>query len=208
MGLEANCTVKVDGASHRGTALLETDELLFRGPARLKIPFRSITALDANDGILTVTHAGGVAQFELGDAAPKWAERIRSPRSLLDKLGAKAGMTVSVLGGFEPEFVRDLSERVGDVSIGRARKQSDLIIFLAEDDSQLARLSALESALAAGGAIWVVHPKGKGALKDTDIFAAGEPLGLTATKVMRFSDALTGEKLVRRKVGKGRPQGM
>src|SRR5918999_1041341 len=127
MGLEAKCILRLGGAAHSGTALLETDELLFRGPDRLKIPFASITALDVAEGILRITHAGGSAQFELGDAAAKWAERIRSPRSLLDKLGAKAGMTVSVIGEFELDFVRELTERVGPVSVGRARKGSDLV---------------------------------------------------------------------------------
>lgn len=199
MGLEAKCVLRVDGVPHPGTALLETDELLFRGPARLKIPFASITSLEADDGVLRVTHPGGTAHFELGDAAATWAERIRSPRSLLDKLGTKAGMTVSVIGEFEIDFVRDLTERVGAVSLGRPRNGSDLVFFLADQSVQLARLSALESALAPGGAIWVVHPKGKGALKDTEIFAAGHELGLTATKVVRFSATHTGEKLVRRK---------
>jgi hypothetical protein len=203
MGLEAKCIVRVGGASHRGTALLETDELLFRGPARLKIPFASITALDATAGVLRVTHAGGSAAFELGDAAAKWAEKIRSPRSLLDKLGAKLGMVVSVIGDFDADFVRDLERRVSTLSRGDVRKGSDLIFFLADQVAHLTRLSALEPALATGGAIWVVHPKGKGALKDTEIFAAGEALGLTATKVVRFSESHTGEKLVRRKSAGG-----
>ena len=199
MGLECRCVVRVDGAAHDGTALLETDELLFRGPLRLKIPLASITAADAANGVLRVAHAGGTAAFELGAAAPRWAQQIRNPRSLLDKLGAKPGMTVSVLGDFEPEFVRELAERVGAMSVGRLRKGSDLVFLLAERAPQLARLGSLEAALAAGGAIWVVHPKGKGALKDTEIFAAGERVGLTATKVVRFSETHTGEKLMRRR---------
>jgi hypothetical protein len=203
MGLEAKCVLRVDGVAHRGTALLETDELLFRGPARLRIPFASITSLETENGVLRVTHPGGTAHFELGDAAAKWAEKIRSPRSLLDKLGAKAGMAVSVIGEFEVAFVRDLTERVGSVSLGRPRKASDLVLFLADQSAQLARLAALESALAPGGAIWVVHAKGKSALRDTEIFAAGDTLGLTATKVVRFSATHTGEKLVRRKSGRG-----
>lgn len=203
MGLEAKCIVRVDGAVHQGTALLETDELLVRGPARLRIPLASITSLDAADGVLRVSHAGGRADFELGDAAAKWAERIRSPRSLLDKLGAKVGMTVSLIGEFDPAFVRDLEGRVRTLSLGRARSDSDLVFFLAESIAHLANLRALERALAVGGAIWVVHPKGKGALRDTEIFAAGDPLGLTATKVVRFSDTHTGERLVRRKAGRG-----
>jgi hypothetical protein len=194
--------MRVDGRAHEGTALLETDELLFRGPTRLKIPFASITSLATAHGVLRVTHAGGSADFELGDVAAKWAERIRSPRPLLDKLGTKPGMTVSVIGDFDVAFVRDLEARVGSVSRGRPRRESHLLFFLADRASQLTKLATFEPALAPAGAIWVVHPKGQGALKDTEIFAAGDALGLTATKVVRFSETHTGEKLVRRK---GRP---
>jgi hypothetical protein len=199
MGLEAKCVVRVDGASHDGTALLETDELIVRGRSRLRIPLASITSVDGSGGVLRVSHAGGAAELELGEAATKWAERIRSPRSLLDKLGAKPGMTVSVLGDFDAEFLRDLTARVGAVSAGRVRRNSDLVFLLAESTDQLSRLASLEQSLPPGGAIWVVHPKGKGALKDTEVFAAGEAVGLTATKVVRFSETLTGEKLMRRK---------
>ena len=203
MGLEAKCILRLGGAAHSGTALLETDELLFRGPARLKIPFASITALDVAEGILRITHAGGSAQFELGDAAAKWAERIRSPRSLLDKLGVKPQTTVSVIGDFDAAFLRDVEARAGRVSVGRARRGSDVVFFLADRIAQLSKLSSLEGTLADGGAIWVVHPKGKGALKDTEIFAAGDTVGLTAVKVVRFSETHTGEKLMRRKSGRG-----
>jgi hypothetical protein len=199
MGLEAKCIVRVDGVSHHATALLETNELIVRGPARLKIPFASIASVDAVDGVLRVIHAAGSAELELGTAAARWAERIGSPKSLLDKLGAKPKMTVSVVGDFPPDFVRDLTARVGVVSARRARTASDMIFFRADRSAELSRLGTLAAALAPGGAIWVVHPKGKGALKDTDVFAAAEPLGLTATKVVRFSETLTGEKLVRRK---------
>jgi hypothetical protein len=199
MGLETKCVVHVDGAAHHGTALLETDELLFRGPARLKIPFAAITSLDAVDGVLRVTHACGSANFVLGDAAAKWAERIRSPRSLLDKLGVKADMTVSVIGDFGVDFVRGVEERGATMSIGRARKGSDLVFLRAETVAHLSKLASLESILAPSGAIWVVHAKGKGNLKDTEIFAAADSVGLTATKVVRFSETHTAEKLMRRK---------
>jgi hypothetical protein len=202
MGLEARCVVRTDGASHQGIALLETDELIVRGPARLKIPFASITSVDATGGVLRINHAAGATELELGDAAAKWAERIRSPRSLLDKLGVKPGMSVSLLGDFGADFVRDLSGRVANVSVGRTRKASDLIFLRADDAKPLARLSSVAQSLGPSGAIWVVHPKGKGGLKDTEIFAAAEAVGFTATKVVRFSETLTGEKLMRRKGGR------
>ena len=199
MGLEAKCVVRIGEASLSSTALLETDELIIRGPARMRIPFASITSIDAAAGVLRVVHASGRVDFELGDAAATWAERIRSPRTLLDKLGVKPGMTISVLGEFGPDFVRDLAARVDAISVGRARRVSDLVFLRVDRSAELARLRRLEPVLAQGGAIWVVHPKGKGGLRDTEIFAAADALGLSATKVVRFSETLTGEKLVRRR---------
>jgi hypothetical protein len=42
----------------------------------------------------------------------------------------------------------------------------------------------------------VVHPRGVSAVADTVIFAAAKEAGLTYTKVVRFSDTDTAEKLV------------
>jgi hypothetical protein len=41
-----------------------------------------------------------------------------------------------------------------------------------------------------------VHPRGVAAVADTVIFAAAADAGLTYTKVVRFSDTDTAEKLV------------
>ena len=53
------------------------------------------------------------AVLELGAAAEKWAEKIRSPKSRLDKLGVKAGQAVSVIGPVEEGFRDELRARVG-----------------------------------------------------------------------------------------------
>ena len=51
--------------------------------------------------------------------------------------------------------------------------------------------------MTADGAIWVVHPKGANSeLRDLEIFAEAKRLGLTYTKVARFSATQTAEKLV------------
>jgi len=62
MGAEARCELRVGGASHAGKALLETDELLFRGDARddgrgfrLAIPLSSIRSVSHTDGAVTAS---------------------------------------------------------------------------------------------------------------------------------------------------------
>lgn len=54
MGQEAKCEVHFGGKVSAGKALLETDDLIFRGDFRLAIPYKSIQEVDATDGVLRV----------------------------------------------------------------------------------------------------------------------------------------------------------
>ena len=209
MGYEAKCSVRVGRSTTEGKALLESDELIFRGGERpLRIPFTSVRAVDVSGGRLTLTHgdAGAVAVFDLGAQAEKWAERIRSPKGLLDKLGVKPGMRALVAGGGpafdDGDFARQLAGRGAEVASGGGGGAGggayDLVFLDAEQPADLARIGPGAEHLAPKGALWVVHPKGPASrVKDTDVFAAAKPLGLTYTKVAKFSETHTAEKLVK-----------
>jgi len=204
MGAEARCELHLGGASHEGKALLETDELLFRADARgkergfrLAIPLSSIRDVSDSDGALRVRYEGGDATFVLGKQAEKWAERIRSPKSLVDKLDVKAAHRVSVVAIDDDAFVQSLRERATRVTVGRFAPSSDVILLGAENAAALARVATAAKAMTRDGAIWVVHPKGAASgLRDLEIFAEAKRLGLTYTKVARFSATHTAEKLV------------
>jgi hypothetical protein len=98
MGLEAECAARIGERPARGKVLLETDAIIFRGDVRATIPLGSVKKAGAKGGVLTIEHAGGEARFELGDAAERWAERIRSPKGLLAKLGVRPAMSAAVVG--------------------------------------------------------------------------------------------------------------
>ena len=203
MGAEARCQLRVGKSVHEGKALLETDELLFRGDKqgaergmRLAIPLASIRAVSDNDGALHVRFDGGDATFVLGAQAGKWAEKIRSPRTLIDKLDVKPEHTVSVVALDDDEFIESLQARASRVTVGRVAARSSVIFLGAENAAALSRLEKAAAAMARDGAIWVVHPKGAAGLRDTEIFAEAKRLGLTYTKVARFSATHTAEKLV------------
>lgn len=205
MGAEARCELRLEGAAHEGKALLETDELLFRGDPRdgarrgirLAIPFTSIQGVSGTDGALRVSFSGGDAVFMLGAQAEKWAERIRSPKALIDKLDVKAGQVVSVVGIDDDTFLDDLRARAARVVVGRLAAQSHVIFLGANNARELARIATAADAMTRDGAIWVVHPKGAASeLRDLEIFAEAKRLGLTYTKVARFSATHTAEKLV------------
>ncbi len=198
MGLEAMCAVRVGLRRKDGKALLESDHVLLRLPdERVKIPFADIEKMEAKDGQLAIKHRGGSVSIYLGAAASKWAEKIRNPRSLMDKLGVKPGMRVAVLGVDDADFLLQLAQRTSDVAQRVAGHAVGMIFFGTEDPAALVRLAALKRTLKSDGAIWVVHRKGKDAtVKDTDVFAAAKRAGLVDNKVVAFSATHTAEKLV------------
>ena len=191
MGQEAKCEARFGGKVSMGKALLETDDLIFRGDFRLSIPLKSIQSIEAADGVLRVTSPAGTALFTLGAQAEKWAHKIRHPRTLADKLDIKPGLRVSMIG-----VSVDLEGRTSDVTEGKAAKESDLIFFGAATDKGLAKLGSLARSLKRNGAIWVVYPKGRQEITEVGVLAAGRQVGLVDTKVARFSDTHTALKFV------------
>ena len=197
MGAESQCTVCFNGQRSDGKALLETDDLIFRGTFRLAIPRKSITKAEAADGTLRVTFPEGTAEFVLGATAAKWADKISNPPSLLDKLGVKADTRVAVVGVDDASFLDSLAKRTADVARRTPKKGTEIIFFGADAVSDLARLAKIRGYLTPAGAIWVIHTKGKGAaFKDVDVFAAAKKAGLVDVKVASFSATHTAEKLV------------
>lgn len=197
MGLEATCEVRFRGRTVSGQARLESKELLFRGgELKITIPFRDMDAVAARDGRLEVSLREGRASFALGAAAEKWARAIRSPRSLVDKLGVKPGSIVAAIGLADEEVLSQVRERAGDVSLGRARRGSDVVLVQISSKAELTRLGRLRGSLKPNGAIWAVWVKGRKALTENDVRAAALSAGLVDVKVASVSDALSGLKLV------------
>jgi hypothetical protein len=193
MGSAALCRIDYDGASHEARALLESEEVIIRGALRLEVPFREVRDAAADNGILRLRWAGHELGIHLGRDAAKWAEKIRNPKSVLDKLGIKAGQKVSVVGAIE--HLEELEAKSGDVS-RRLRKGSDVIFFAAASRAELGRLSSLREALKPDGALWVIRPKGMTEITEADVMAAGKAAGLVDVKVVKFSETHTAEKFV------------
>ena len=197
MGAEAEATLTLGRQTFAGTAQLETTELRFRGERILRIPLASVTAVHVLDGSLHVTHAEGLAVLALGEStAARWAQKIVSPPTLADKLGVKSGMVVTVIDVSDEGILADITARGACLVHGKVAKGAAMVLWRIEKASALAKLPAMVGRLARDGAIWVVHPRGNAAVADTVIFAAARAAGLTYTKVVRFSDTDTAEKLV------------
>ena len=182
MGLETKCQVDFGTQSSRGKALLETAEVIFRGDFRLKIPFQSVTSLEAADGMLRIGFAGAVAVFHLGDSAEKWADKIRNPPGRLDKLGVKPGMKVQLIGRVDADFRKELEGRQAVI----VKSKPDLAFLAVQTKEELIELAYLSSS-----PVWVVYPKGQKSLTENDVITAGRAAGFVDTKVCSFSQTHT-----------------
>ncbi|MBI3976233.1 MAG: DUF3052 family protein [Armatimonadetes bacterium] len=196
MGQEATCTLRFEGRTQQGRALLEHDALIFRGSTRLTIPFQEIRTVAARAGTLRVAFRRGVAAFRLGPAAERWAERIRSPKSLIDKLGITPGARVAVLGVTDAPFWAQLRARTRDISMARPRPGTDVIMLQVSSPRDLTRLRSLQGRITREGAIWVVAPKGASAVREADVLTGGKAAGLVDVKVAAFSSTHTAHKFV------------
>jgi len=189
MGQEIECRMRYRGQALDGKAYLETDYLLFRGDERLKVGFGSLTGVSASAGVLKLEFDGGPAEFELGKAAEKWADKILHPPSRLDKLGVKRGLRVRLVGDFDATFQTELEQ--SGAALARPRAKADLTFFAATQTRDLDRIKGLGA-----DALWIVYPKGVTAIREIAVIEAGRAAGLKDVKVARFSDTHTALKFI------------
>ena len=196
MGNELKCTVRFGKKSSEGKALLETSEVLFRGAFRLNVPFASIKSVKAVDGELRLETANGLAVFELGVAAEKWCAKILHPKSRIEKIGLKPGAKISLLGGFDADFLRELKQLVGSVTRDKAAAGSEAVFFAADSEKELSQVQKVRKSLKGATALWIVYPKGQKGITENDVIAAGRKTGLKDVKVVGFSSTHTALKFV------------
>jgi hypothetical protein len=196
MGDIVQCTAHFNKQTSEGKALLETEELIFRGDFRVKVSLKEIKSVKAKEGKLVVVSPQGSLTLDLGTCAEKWADKILNPKSVIDKLGIKMGQRVSLIGLDDETFIMQLGERGVELSTGRPKKESDLIFFLASESKALEKLVTLKASIKTNGAIWIVFPKGKQNIKELEVLQKGREAGLVDTKVVSFSAIYTALKFV------------
>ena len=197
MGAEATCTARFKGRTAAGKARLETEVLQFRGgDLKLSIPFTQMSKITARGGTLSVTFPDGTASFDLGAAAPKWADKIQHPPSRLQKIGVKPEWRASAIGVDDTAFLKELEAGIALLSIGRVLKASDAIFYGVTKEAELSRLEKLKASLKPNGALWIIRPKGRPEISERATMAAGKAAGLVDVKVVGFSATHTAEKFV------------
>src|SRR5712664_512987 len=196
MGKELNCSVRFGKQESEGKALLETSEILFRGDFRLKIPFSTIKSAKAVEGELRLQTAEGLAVFHLGAPAEKWCEKIRHPKSRIEKLGVKADAKVSLIGDFDAGFLAEIGKLTKSLSKSKVAADSEWIFFAVDSKKDLSAVSKTSKCMEGAAALWIVYPKGQKHITENDVLAAGRKAGLKDVKVVGFSSTHTALKFV------------
>jgi hypothetical protein len=202
MGRELLCSIRSGGKTASGKALLETNEVIFRGDLRLKIPFASLKSVVARDGELHLKWGNESAVFNLGEQAEKWAYKILHPKSTADKLGIKPGLTISAIAMSDDDVVRNLRTQAKSFSDASALRNSDLIFLGANKTADLAAVERLIQSLVRNGALWIVYPKGRQEITELQVLSACRAAGLVDVKVVSFSATHTALKFVRPKASR------
>jgi hypothetical protein len=196
MGKQMTCLAQFAGSEHTGTLLLETDELIFRGPPRWKAPLNGLVASTDGDW-LVIRNQDGTARFQLREATSNWAHAINHPKTRIDKLGVKPDTRVLLIGlEDDAEFMAELRTRTESIDGGGRKKGYDTVFLRIEAVSDLARVAALSSRITPAGGIWLIHPKGRKDLSHDVLVGAGKAAGHIDNKTTRFSDTHTGLRFV------------
>ncbi len=196
MGNELKCNVRFGKQESPGRALLESNEILFRGGFRLRIPFSTIKSAKAVDGELRLQTENGIIVFEFGNAAEKWREKILHPKSRIEKLGVKPGAKVSLLGSFDSEFLGELDALTKSIAKDKITSGCDCIFLSADSKEDFAPLPKISKSMQGAAALWIVYPKGQKHITENDVLAAGRRVGLKDIRVVGFSITHTALKFV------------
>lgn len=125
------------------------------------------------------------------------SERDYSGRSLFEKLGVFAEAHVALVGRNDETFVTALNARLAKAASQALRTRYDLIFVRIDSRRDLGRLARAAPHLKPDGALWVFHPKGRGASpSDAEVRAAGIAAGLVDNKISAYNDSHTATRFV------------
>lgn len=124
-------------------------------------------------------------------------ERDYSHRSLFDKLGVSSAAHVAIAGSHDPAFTAALDAVLNKAASRALRGRYDLVFLKLDTPRDLSRISNAAAHLKPAGALWIFHPKGRGAApRDAEVRAAGLAAGLVDNKISAYTDSHTATRFV------------
>jgi hypothetical protein len=190
MGREATCDCTFSGTTAKVKALLETNEIILRGPIRMTAPLNALKNIRVESESLCFNLDKHPIQLHLGaKAAESWAKKLKTPPpTLADKLGI-AGKIVRTIGPIEDKALFSALSSTAQI---RA-ENPDLILSCVDTPEALAcTLREAKKQLARSIPIWLVYRKGPGhPINESGIRTTLRAHGYMDTKVASVSEHLT-----------------
>ena len=196
MGTVVEGSVTVGGQKVNCKADFASDHVTFSGGRRGEVPYSKIEVLATARGILKLRVDGALMEFPLGTKVDRIAAKVRKPPTLMDKMGVKPGLSVAVVHVTAKAFTAELEKAAPDARTGEPPRPVDLLFLGIRGRDELDRIAAMVENVKPDGGLWVVYPKGRRDLRESDVLAAGREAGLKDSKVARVSESLTALKFV------------
>jgi len=224
MGRETTASVTITDSAGRTLesaddvhVLLESSELILRGPLRRRYALTALREVSATADLLRARAGDECVEIELPPAvARRWAEKIATPPpTLAEKLGLSARHPPLLIGRItDPELRRAITDVAalptgvdpGESSPRMPRDDADghqpdvsSPVAVAEIDDEDDLETALEE-LPPAFPLWLVHRKGRGTwIGDSAIRECMRSRGYIDTKIAAVSSARTATRYVERR---------
>jgi hypothetical protein len=197
MGREANCQCRWAGEAASCKVLLETHELIVRGPIRRRALISSLTHVSVEGGQLLFRVEGQDVVLSLGSGlAQRWAKAIATPPpSLATKLGISSASRLLVMGELE---ARELKTAIAE-AVTAEGKEVTLILAIVKTMKDLNYMLNSYSAYPSNPPIWIIYAKGPNkVLTESEIRNTLRHEGFIDTKVASVSSTLTALRFIKR----------
>lgn len=191
MGQEFSGTVTVGGQKVNVRGDFASDHVTFSGGRRGEVPYKRITIVSTTKGILTLRVDDNVMEFPVGPNVDRLANKIRAPPTLMEKLGIIAGLRVAC-NNVPKALEKEVAATAGKQKPG----ELDMLLLGVNATEGLELIATQKGRVAPKGAIWIVYPKAKRDIRESDVLAAGRAAGLKDVKVARISTQHTALKFM------------
>lgn len=172
-------------------AHLDSGHVRLSSPFRLTLPAASLQGV-VDEALLFNTPEGAVALCLGAVTAAKWADRLRNPKSLRDKLGVRPGQGLALLGTLPPALAETLADLVP-----AAVEAADWLFIGFNDTAALAGFVLHLPQARADAAIWAIYPKSRIDPAENAIRAIFHGAGWRDVKVCAVDAQLTAAKFIR-----------
>jgi hypothetical protein len=197
MGTVVEGTVTVGGQKVNCKADFASDHVTFSGGRRGEVPYAKVEIVGTARGVLRLRVDGALMEFPLGAKTERVAAKVRKPPTLMEKLGVKPGLAVAVADVEAKAFLAELAKAAPDAHKGEPARPVDLLFLGIRGRGDLDRIASVVRLVRPDGGLWVVYPKGRRDIRESDVLEAGRAAGLKDVKVARVSTELTALRFVR-----------